>query len=102
MVRTIPEAGNLKVDPALAELRVEFDRDMSQGSFAWVQKSAETFPKTTGKPRWVTPRVCVLPVQLEPGREYWVGINGGRFQGFRDLSGRPAEEHPLPFRTRGK
>jgi hypothetical protein len=100
VVLTIPEAGNLKVDPGLAELRVEFDRDMNQSGFAWVQQSAETFPKTTGKPRWLTPRVCVLPVALEPGREYWVGINGGRFQGFRDLAGRPAEEHPIPFKTR--
>ncbi len=85
----------------LTELEVSFDRDMSKDSFSWTG-GGPSFPRTSGSPRWTDPRTCVLPVVLEPDRVYSLGINGGRFTGFRDLQGRPAEPYPLIFRTSGE
>ena len=36
---------------------------MRPGSYSWTG-GGDTFPELTGRPRWVTPRVCVLPIKL--------------------------------------
>jgi hypothetical protein len=41
-----------------------------------------------------------LPVELEPGKTYWIGINSERFQNFKDLDGRPALPYQVVFRTK--
>lgn len=99
VVRTIPETGAMDVDPNLTELIVEFDRDMNQRGYSWVQRSAEEYPETTGKPFWRTSRICVLPVKLEPGRNYWLGLNVKPFQSFMSADGATAEEYILRFKT---
>jgi hypothetical protein len=99
IVRTIPETGAMDVDPNITELIVEFDRDMNQGGYSWVQRSAEDYPQTTGKPFWRTSRMCVLPVKLQPGHSYWIGLNIAPFQSFRSRNGVTAEEHILQFTT---
>lgn len=98
VVRTVPADGATGVDPALNELLVEFDQDMNRGSFSWTG-GGETFPKLRGRPRWVSKRICLLPVELQPDHSYVLGINSSRHHGFVNLAGEPAVAQPLRFST---
>jgi hypothetical protein len=101
VVRTVPESGDLAVDPSLKEITVTFSKEMRDGSWSWVMLSKESFPKITGPIRYLPGnRVCVAPVGLEPGRTYAIGINDKRFTNFKDASGTPALAYLLVFRTR--
>jgi hypothetical protein len=46
-------------------------------------------------------RTCVLPVTLEPGRHYRVGINAPSYQNFRSADGLPAPIAAIEFTTKG-
>lgn len=103
VVKTIPAADQKDVDPALRELAVVFDRDMKQGPHSWSWTGdGKRFPKQTkgNKPVWRDARTCTLAVELEPGRSYFFGINGGDFTNFRALDGTPAEPVAVSFTTR--
>jgi hypothetical protein len=103
VIKTIPAAGERNVDPALKELVVVFDREMKTNSYAWTG-DGKNFPRQAkgAKPIWRDARTCTLAVQLEPGRSYFFGINGGGFskKGFLGLDGTPAEAVVVPFTTR--
>ena len=92
------ETGDEHVDPALAEIMVGFDRDMNTGGYSWCGGTA-TFPKLTGQPVWETPRVCTLPVALEPGVLYYISINSPYAHAFMSTEGEPAEVDEIIFRT---
>ena len=98
VVRTVPEDWATDVDPGLTEIVIEFDGDMEEG-FSWCG-GGPSYPETTGVPVWRTPRVCVLPVRLDPARIYHLGINSQSFRNFRSTAGIPAPPHPLVFATR--
>lgn len=102
VVRTVPQAGDTMVDAAATtEIRVTFSKQMQNGSWSWVQTSADTFPKTTGKPHYDKDgRTCILPVQLEPGKTYVLWLNPEKFHNFKDTEGRRAVFYPLVFQTR--
>ena len=102
VVKSVPQAGNMRVDPSLSEIRVTFSKDMADGSWSWSQISDETYPKTTGKPRYLDDRrTCVLPVELEPGKGYVISINSAKYGNFKDAKGRSAVPYPLAFATKG-
>ena len=97
VVKATPDNGATGVDPLTREIRVTFDQPMSRdASFAG---GGPAFPKTTGRPRWVDERTCVLDVQLEPDHGYWLSINSTRFANFRNKAGEPAVPYPVAFRT---
>ena len=101
VVKTEPATGSTDVDPALAEVRVTFSREMQDGSWSWVTLNKDTFPTITGKIRYDKDRrTCVAPVKLEPGKTYAVFLNSPKFTNFRDLEGRPAVPTLLVFKTR--
>jgi RNA polymerase sigma factor (sigma-70 family) len=101
VVKTEPPTGSIDVDPALAEVRVTFSREMKDGSWSWVTLSKETFPEITGKIHYNKDRrTCVAPVKLEPGKTYAIFVNSTKFTNFRDLEGRPAVPTLLVFKTR--
>ena len=75
---------------------------MSPGGYSWVQRSKDEYPETTGRPFWRTPRICVLPVKLEAGRTYWLGLNVAPFQSFKSKGGATADEFILQFTTAGE
>ncbi|MBU0639169.1 MAG: hypothetical protein KKB50_09920 [Planctomycetes bacterium] len=100
VIKAVPDHGDTDVDPGLREIRVEFDQDMNTEGFSWVG-GGETYPKTRGEARWLNPRVCVMPVELEPGHEYWLSINSQTYTNFRSAADVPAEPYPIAFRTRG-
>ncbi len=98
VIRAVPDNGQIDVDPNLREIRVTFDQDMSRGGFSWVG-GGPSYPKTRGKPRWVNPRTCVLPVTLEPNHNYWLSINNNKFKKFRSRRGVSAKPYPISFTT---
>ncbi len=99
VVRTVPEHGDLAVDPALDELRIEFDQDMRRDGYS-LCGGGPAFPRLDGRPRWVSPRVLVVRVQLAPDHDYRLSINCPSYRNFRSATGEPAEIYPLAFHTR--
>lgn len=83
---------------SIREIRVVFDRDMGEG-MSWVG-GGEQFPETTQKAKWADKRTCVLPIRLEPGRTYSLGINGGNYINFRSKEGVPFVPVVYTFKTR--
>ncbi len=103
VVKTVPQSGDLEVDPALSEIQITFSKDMkTEKSWSFVQVSKESYPKTTGEPRFIDKRTVVLPVALEPGRTYIIWLNQKKFSGFRDLENYPAVPYLLVFETRAQ
>ncbi|MDI6783561.1 MAG: Ig-like domain-containing protein [bacterium] len=99
IVSTNPTIGAVDVDPALAKISVTFDQDMQSG-FSWTGGGVY-YPPTTGQPQWINKRTCVLPVKLEAGKLYRVGINSKSYQNFRSVNGEPTPPRSIYFVTRG-
>ena len=102
VVSTTPRAYDDSVSPDLQEITVTFDQPMMNLSWSWVG-GPDTFPETTGQPRYNKSRTtCSLPVKLEPGKFYWVGINSPRHKYFQTASGTPAQPYVILFATKDK
>ena len=102
VVKTVPRAGDVNVDPSLKEVRVTFSKDMmTKQMWSWAMNSRETFPEINAdrihylKDR----RTCVLPVKLKPGKTYIIWINSQKFNAFRDTRNNPASPYLLVFQT---
>ncbi|NOS72887.1 MAG: hypothetical protein HOP33_23550 [Verrucomicrobia bacterium] len=101
VVRTMPVAGAMDVDPALAEIRVTYSKAMRDGSWSWSTWGEENFPELIGKPRYLPDgRTCVATVKLQPGKFYATWLNSDKFKNFKDTNGQPAVPYLLSFRTR--
>ncbi len=101
VVSSQPEVGATNVSVATNEIRVTFDRDMSQG-MSWTG-GPPFFPllRDDAKARWINQRTCVLPVKLERGKFYRVGINAKSFTNFRSVDGEAAQQVAIYFATEG-
>ena len=100
VLETVPANGDRQVDPGLSELSVTFSEEMKDGNWSWVYENEGTFPEMTGQPRYLDGLTRnVLPVRLEPNKEYVVWINGSKFTNFKDKSGNPVVPFKLTFRT---
>jgi hypothetical protein len=76
IIKMVPSNGQADVDPELTELRITFDLPMSP-DHAWIG-SREQFPNLPeNMDAWWTEdqKTCVLPVGLEPGKKYFLGLN---------------------------
>ena len=103
VVKTIPQAGSTDVDPNLMEIKVSFSKEMTDGSWSWSRASKDSFPNTTGMPKYQKDkRTCVLPVKFEPGKTYGIWLNSTKFRNFKDNEKRPAVPYLLVFRTKAK
>ncbi len=101
IVATSPKAGVTDVDPALREITVTFDRDMG-GSMSWTGGGPDMPKSPAGaKAHWRNKRTCVLPVKLQPGHDYRVGINSQSYHGFCGANGIQAGQSAISFRTSG-
>jgi hypothetical protein len=101
VVDTFPRNGDTDIDPSISEIRVTFDKEMSDRSWSWVRSSDEPFPEASGDVHYLTDlKTCVMPVKLEPGTKYVVWFNTVKYQNFKDRDGRPAEPYSLTFTTR--
>ncbi|MGD0260130.1 MAG: Ig-like domain-containing protein [Verrucomicrobiota bacterium] len=101
IVSTAPAVGATDVDPALKEITVTFDQDM-EGGMSWTGGGSEYPPTPEGaQAYWVNKRTCVLPVKLQRGRYYRVGINSQSYRNFRSAAGVPAAPSAIYFTTEG-
>ena len=76
IVSLSPEDGAKDVDPAIQSLRVTFNMPMGEG-MSWTGGGA-SMPKSPSDkgPSWSNDgKTCTLPVVLEPGRDYRLGLN---------------------------
>jgi hypothetical protein len=103
VVAVSPAEDALNVDPTLTEISVTFDQPMADGSWSWMLLQAcGLYPGQRGGP---TPhydaerKTCTLPVKLEAGKVYAVGINSFRHNGFRSATGKVAVNHGWAFAT---
>jgi beta-lactamase regulating signal transducer with metallopeptidase domain len=95
-----PPNADQAVDPSRTQISVTFNLPMGQG-FSWTG-GGPAFPTIPeGKsPRWSADRLtCVLPVQLEPGRNYRLGLNSPSHRNFQSADGVPLEPVTYTFRT---
>ena len=101
IVSTSPARGASDVDPGLKEITVTFDQDMG-GGMSWTGGGPE-FPEIPDgqKGHWRDKRTCVLPVKLESGHRYRVGINSPSQRNFRSAAGVPALTTAIYFTTTG-
>jgi hypothetical protein len=101
IVSTSPARGASDVDPALKEITVTFDQDMESG-MSWTGGGPE-FPSTPEgqKAHWRDKRTCILPVKLQGGHRYRVGINSPSYRSFRSAAGVPALTSAIWFTTSG-
>jgi Big-like domain-containing protein len=100
IVKTLPQAGAADVDSKTTEIQVTFSKDMMDRSWSWSQLSDDTFPKITGKPKYLKDkRTCTASVKLEPGKTYAIWLNSEKFDNFKDAGGRPAVPYLLVFKT---
>ncbi len=96
---TQPRHGEQNVPVDLKEIAISFDQDMDPSGYSFIG-GGPSFPKVAGKPSWRGPRECVLPVKLEAGQAYSLGINGATQTGFKSARGIAATPSRLEFKTR--
>lgn len=83
-----PANGAAEVPSTTDKLVVTFDRPMGPG-FSWT-KTDGVQPEGTGKPEWNADNtVCTLPVKLQPGTAYSIGINHPFANNFQSAHGVP-------------
>lgn len=102
VAKTVPAHGDTRVDPKLKELRIEFDQAMDTNAGFSIVGGGETFPRILARPRWISDRILVTPIELKPNQGYWLSVNSSRFQNFKGANGKPSVPYPVEFRTAGK
>ena len=102
VVKTVPQAGDTAVDPALKEIKVTFSKDMiTDRMWSFCQISKETFPENAGQIHYLSDkRTCVMPVKLEPGKTYVIWVNRAQYNSFRDTNNTPSVPYLLVFETK--
>ena len=101
IIETVPKVGATQVDSTLKGIRVTFDCDMERG-MSWTG-GPPLFPPLDDKrkAKWIDKRTCILPVELDEGSYYRLGINSTSYQNFRSEKGIPARPSAIYFTTRG-
>ena len=102
VVKTFPQSGETAVDHSIKEIRVTFSKEMkTKEMWSWVIVSEESFPKITGKVRYLKDnKTCVAPVDLAPGKTYAIWLNSKKYNAFRDTDNNPAIPYLLVFQTK--
>lgn len=102
VVRVVPASGSADVDPATTVVTVVFDQPMKDQSWSVVGTKTD-LPRITGKPSYDRAcKVLTLPVALEPGRSYRLGLNDVERTGFQSAQGVPLAPVVVEFRTRDR
>ncbi|MCK5114405.1 MAG: protease inhibitor I42 family protein [Phycisphaerae bacterium] len=90
------------VDPKTNKIVIKFDRPMMPKSFSWMG-GGDSFPKLSGRPFYDQKlTTCTLPVKLEPGHVYWVGVNSPTHKYFQTKDKTPADRYVILFATKDK
>jgi hypothetical protein len=100
VVIATPDNGEIDVDPATTEIRIEFDQPMHPRGRS-ILGGGPSFPKFSGDPKWLPDgKTFVIPVTLEGEHDYQLNINSDTFKGFQNNKNEPAEWYPIRFKTR--
>ncbi len=100
VVATYPARGDT-IPPGPLTLSVTFDQPMREGSFSFVQMSAETYPACEPRPQISADRrTFTLHCTTLPGRRYEIWFNRAPYMNFKSVAGMPAQPFQLLFRTR--
>lgn len=89
---------------AVKEIRVTFSEDMNtDGHMSIIPEGQAPFNYILrNQVHWLTPRICVVPVKLESGRQYSVWFNAGKsFRDFINKNGNSSIPYHLTFKTAG-
>ena len=98
---TYPQNGSQDVDPSLNEISVVFNEEMMDESWSWAYTNKNEFPQIVGQAYYTENNTKnVLPVKLEPNKEYIVWINSTKHKNFKDKSGNPAVPFKFTFKTK--
>ena len=98
---TSPQNGAQHVDPLLTEISVTFSEPMMDGNWSWCFEDKDKFPEMTGDPHYTDNNTRnILPVRLEPDKEYVIWINTVNFKNFKDKAGNRTEPYKFTFKTR--
>ncbi len=101
IVSTFPQNGSQNVDPSIKEISVTFNEEMLDRSWSWAYTYKNEFPEMTGQPYYAdNMKKNVLPVKLEPNKEYVIWINSMKFTGFKDRAGNSLEPFKFTFKTK--
>ena len=98
VAKAAPDNGDTNVDPALTELRIEFDQDMDHSGRS-ICGGGPLFPKIEKGIHWDGPRVILIPVSLEPDHSYSLAVNCPAAKNFRGANGESAEIYEIAFKT---
>ncbi|MDD5458979.1 MAG: DUF3108 domain-containing protein [Phycisphaerae bacterium] len=102
IVSTNPTAFSNGVDPSLDKITVTFNTEMMDQSWSWTG-GGDTYPQTTSRPYYDQTRTtCTLPVKLEAGKVYWVGINSPSHKNFKTPNRTPVRWYIILFATKGE
>ncbi len=101
VIGTNPQNGAQNVATSLTEISVTFNESMMDKSWSWCYEEKGEFPQMTGEPYYTENNTKnVLPVRLEPNKEYVIWINTVNFKNFKDKAKNPAEPYRFTFKTR--
>ncbi len=100
VVRTEPAHAAVGVDPGTDLLVIEFSESMRPEGMSLVG-GGRSFPELTGDPKWswATPTRLEIPVALQPGVTYRIGVNSNRYDSLRAVDGTPSVPFPWVFST---
>lgn len=85
IIETNPRNGVQNVDPSLQEISVTFSESMADKSWSWSYEDKNKFPEMTGQSYYSENMTRnIVPVKLEPSKEYVIWINTVNYTGFRD------------------
>lgn len=101
VVEVVPDTADAGVDPALTEVRVKFDQDMSPLGRSICGGGPSALP-VAGKLRWIDARTLAIPVALKASTLYSFSINCPSAQNFRGANGESVVPYAVAFRTRGE
>jgi DNA-binding CsgD family transcriptional regulator len=100
VVATAPAKGSV-IRPGSFVLSVTFDRPMREGSYSFIQVSAETYPSCDGRPTLSADRrTYSLRCSARPGGRYEIWFNREPFMNFKSKEGVAAVPYQLRFTTR--
>ncbi len=97
VVSTEPADGAVNVDPSLTKILIEFNQPVNQESWSFVLSELGEYPPTTGDPYFSDEKTCVLPVKLEPGKTYGIGVNSPSHRNFVSAADETISAEPYQF-----
>jgi len=101
VVSTFPQNGSQDVDPSIKEISVTFNEEMMDGNWSWAYDDQNKFPQIVGQAYYTDSNTKnILPVKLEPNKEYVIWINSTSYQNFINKKGTSAVPFRFTFKTK--